>query len=91
MEVPAGGSIDWNRTTPIDPATVSADVNHDGTRTVLSAIPNEWGRLVFNGGSIGSPTSLSTLSQLKVQDIAPALREELDEPTHVRLMSRKVE
>jgi hypothetical protein len=34
---------------------------------------------------------LSGLSQLKIEDIAPALREELDEPTHMRLMSRKVE
>jgi len=91
VEVPAGGSIDWNRSNAIDTATVPADINNDGTRTVLSAIPNEWGRLVFNGGSIGSQSSLSGLSQLKIEDIAPALREELDEPTHVRLMSRKVE
>ncbi|MEH2565037.1 hypothetical protein [Bradyrhizobium sp. AZCC 2289] len=91
VEVPAFGSIDWNRSNVIDTATVSADINNDGTRTVLSAIPNEWGRLNFKGGSIGSQMSLSTLSQLKVEDIAPALRQELDEPTHVRLMSRKVE
>jgi len=91
VEVPAGGSIDWNRSNVIDTAVVSADINNDGTRTVLSAIPNEWGRLNFKGGSIGSQTSLSTLSQLKVEDIAPALRQELDEPTHLRLMSRKVE
>jgi hypothetical protein len=91
VEVPAGGSIDWNRSNAIDTAVMSADINNDGTRTVLSAIPNEWGRLNFKGGSIGSQTSLSTLSQLKLEDIAPALRQELDEPTHVRLMSRKVE
>ena len=60
-------------------------------RTVLSAIPNEWGRLNFKWGSIGSQSSLSTLSQLKVEDIAPALREELDEPTHLRLMKRRGE
>jgi hypothetical protein len=91
VEVPADGSIDWNRSASIDSGLVAADLTHDGGRGILSAIPNEWGRLNFKGGSIGSLSPVAGLSDVNIAGLPPAPREELTEETHILLIKRKVD
>lgn len=58
-EAPAHASIDWNVDGTVDIASVAVDLNNDNLRNTLFTTPNEWGQIIYNGGSIGSPLALS--------------------------------
>lgn len=58
-EVPAHGSIDWNGDGTISEEPISVDLNNDLFLGELLATPDEWSRLVFNGGSIGSTDTVA--------------------------------
>lgn len=53
--------IDWNGNGTIDKETVRSDVNRNKQLTKLRDTPNEWARVDFRGGSIGSSTELKAL------------------------------
>jgi hypothetical protein len=91
VEAPADGSIDWSRNGSIDTALAAVDLNQDGSQRVLSAVPNEWGRLNFKGGSIGSLSPVSGLSEVNIAGLPPAPKDELTEETHLLLARRKID
>jgi hypothetical protein len=58
-EAPAHAAIDWDVDGTVETPPVAVDLNNDNLRDVLAATPNEWGQIIYNGGSIGSPLSLA--------------------------------
>lgn len=59
--VPASGPIDWDQNGRIDAVRRRLDLNDDGALSDLSATPNEWSVLVYNGGSIGKQLEIARL------------------------------
>lgn len=53
--------VDWNGNGTIDKENVKSDVNSNRILSELKETPNEWARIVFTGGSIGSSTELKAL------------------------------
>lgn len=86
-EASAHASVDWDTDAAIDASPVAVDLNDDDLRTVLLATPNEWGQLIFNGGSIGSPQSLAgaaalaetTSAELPVEELTLEMLREIEE------------
>jgi hypothetical protein len=67
-------AVDWNNNHVLQ-SSVTADINCDGSDTDLGGSPNEYGRLVFNGGAIGSAGESAP---------SPLLREELTHEVWLR-------
>ena len=57
FEVPCHDAIDWNRNGTINTSTVSLNLNSGNTISTLSATPNEWASVSYDGGAIGSRLS----------------------------------
>jgi hypothetical protein len=85
VEVPAHNAIDWNSNTRIDTRRVEADINGDNLRNTLSSTPNEWGQLIYNGGSIGSLLSLAGALETAEAAFSPFPVEELTYEMSVEL------
>jgi hypothetical protein len=49
----ANSPVNWNCSGGFQP-NVSADINRDGLHTTLHGY-NDWGHLIYGGGSVGSP------------------------------------
>ncbi len=84
----ANGPIDWNCDGKIE-ASVSADINQDGQRTVLTTY-NDWPNLVFTGGAIGglglslTPPALTLIQQ----ELTPALDARTPKPYKVMVSAQ---
>lgn len=76
-EVAAHGAIDWNVNATINDAPVTVDINDDNLNGELSATANEWGQLIYNGGSIGSALSLAAALAQAEATFAPLSSPEL--------------
>ncbi len=85
VETPAHNAIDWNGNTRIDTWPVEADINGDNLRNTLSSTPNEWGQLLYNGGSIGSLLSLAGALETAEAAFTPFPVEELTYEMSVEL------
>jgi hypothetical protein len=90
IEVPADGPVDWSQNGKIDSAAVAVDVNGDGTKGSLNATPNEFSRLTYDGGSIGSKSSIAGLSEVNALRLPAAPLDELTEDIHLKLQNRLV-
>jgi len=53
IEVPASSSVDWNNNAVMDAGLINWNLNGDKILSELSATPDEWSSLIYNGGSIG--------------------------------------
>jgi Bacterial TSP3 repeat len=59
---PAGGAIDWDQDGAIDTASVGVDINGNDRRSTLTATPDEWLSIIYNGGAIGGTLDLAGLA-----------------------------
>lgn len=90
-EVSADGPIDWSQNKKFDTAPVAVDVNGDGAKGLLNATPNEFSRLIYDGGSIGSKSSIAGLSEVNALHLPAAPQDELTEDIHLQLQNRAVQ
>ncbi len=86
LEVSAAGAIDWDNDGSIDTSPVRVNVNGDLSFTELLGTPDEWNQLIYNGGAIGSRTTLGLA--LKELDDARELLPEVELTEEMDLRNR---